>query len=937
MRYLLLFLLFTSGLLGAQTAASPEALLPFDPSVRTGVLPNGLKYFIKQNKRPEKRAELRLAVNAGSMMENEDQQGLAHFVEHMCFNGTKSFKKSALVDYLESVGTKFGPHLNAYTSFDETVYMLQLPTDSAVVFEKGFQILEEWAQHVTFEGEEIDKERGVVVSERRGRLGSGQRMFNQTFPVVMNGSRYAERLPIGQLNVLENAPYDKLRQFYRDWYRPNLMAVMAVGDFDIDRVEAVIKARFGGLTNPENPRERQAFAVEDHADMKVAIANDKEARFNSVSFAFKHPASQTKTMGDFRKSVMTTLVNIIINQRLDEIRQQPEAPFSMGFASFGNMVRAKGNFGMTMFVPEKNIEKGLDVVFTELERVRRFGFNASELERAKKVLLKNYETMYAEREKMESAGIVNGLVSHFLSDAALPGVVWMYENGGKLIPAIQLAEVNALAQSWIRPNGENSAVTIQAIDKEGVIVPGETIVRDLYAAASKKDLTPLTEQKVDKPLLAQKPAAGAIKKERSMPEIGVTELVFANGAKVLLKPTDFKNDEILFSASSKGGSARYPVADDQVAAFAPSIVGSSGLGEFNDVQLRQFMAGKRAGAFWYISETGEGGSGSCSPTDLETLLQMTYLNFTSARRDTNAFKTFVKQQRSFFENKKVSPESVYDDTLSWTMAQYHPRRKPLEATDFDKLNLDRGLQIYRERFNSTGDFVFAFVGNFKIDEIKPLLATYIGSLPKVKAEKPVDPGVRRPKGRVEKGVRQGVESKAQVDIILHGPAKYNRQNRIEMAALSSLLNIKLREAIREEKGGSYGVRVSAYLEKVPEPGYYVNIDFGCDPGRVEELTKAAMDVLEQIKANGADEKDIQKIRETRRREYETQWKENRFWLSNLLNTYGDKEDLAIFSNQENLYRFTAALTSADYQRLARQYFNSKNVAVFTLKPAPATP
>ncbi|MEK7254447.1 MAG: pitrilysin family protein, partial [Bacteroidota bacterium] len=499
MKKWLLLLCLLPNFLAAQPDLSQS--LPFDPNVRTGELSNGIKYFIRKNAKPEKRAELRLAINAGAMQEDDDQQGLAHFVEHMCFNGTKAFPKSALVDYLESIGTRFGAHLNAYTSFDETVYMLQAPTDNREQFEKGFQVLQEWATNVSFDEAEIDKERGVVASERRNGLGADKRMFDKVFPVVMQGSRYAERLPIGQLEVLEKAPYERLRQFYKDWYRPDLMAVIAVGDFDVDDVEKLIKSRFGSIP-PSGAggvavRKRETYEVPNHRQQLVAIATDPEASRIGMSLMYKHEFSQVKDQAGYRKALVTYLVNTMINNRLDEIRQQADAPFSSGFAFYGQQVRTKSRFVMQLSVTEKNVWRGMEAMFTETERLRRHGFQPGELERAKKEMMKNVESQFLEKDKTESIIHTFGLIDHFLEGSPFTSIDFDFEFYKKHLDGVTLDETNQRMKSWIT-EGANSVITYQGIEKSGIPVPTEAEIRKLAADVKAREITPYEDLVVTK-------------------------------------------------------------------------------------------------------------------------------------------------------------------------------------------------------------------------------------------------------------------------------------------------------------------------------------------------------------------------------------------------------------------------------------------------------
>jgi zinc protease len=925
-------LYMTSGL--AQDLTNSAINLPFDASVRTGKLSNGLTYFIKKNSKPEQRAELRLAIKVGSMMEEEDQQGLAHFCEHLCFNGTKNFPKSALVDYLESVGTKFGPHLNAYTSFDETVYMLQLPTDDETVFKKGFQILEEWAHNVTFEDEEINKERGVVVSERRNGLGADKRMSDKIFPVIFKNSRYANRLPIGQLEVLDTFPPQRVRDFYNKWYTPGNMAVIAVGDFDVDKVESIIKKQFALIPTVPDAAIPLTFEVPDHDETLVAIATDPEATMTSLGVLIKHPMVVNKTQGDYKNSLIRTLCNEMINQRLEEIRQQPNAPFVFGSAGFSNMVTTKSAFNMNMGLSESGTIPAMEVMFTEIERLKRHGFLETELERAKKNVLRRLENQYNEKDKTNSGSIVSGLVSHFLKGSPYSGIDYSWKFYQANLNNILLEETNQMIFTWLK-DARNTVITLRAPEKEGVVVPSDRDIAILYRSYKRRDdILKYEDKVVSIPLMDKIPAPGKIISEKILPVINATELVFQNGATVILKKTDFKNDEIMFSAHSWGGSSLVNSFDYDDVEYAGAVLSESGIGNLSKIDLNKYMSGKRANVFPYVGELSEGLSGNFSTQDLETGLQLVNLYFTNPRIDDMGFNNFLKQQRTYLENKYARPEAVFSDSLNFLLSNYHPRRKPDDISTLMDISAEKSLQLFKERFSNAGDFTFFMVGNMDIEKTKSLLSTYIGSLPGNPANKEnfVDQGIRYPQGVIAKSVEKGLEPKSNVYLIYTGTAESNLQNDAEMEAFVKLLQIKMREAIREDKGGTYGVGVNGYIRKYPAQEYNVSVSFGCDPARIDELKATALQVISNIQQQGAEEKDIVKIKEGFKRDFETSFKENRFWMNVLSDVYQEKGSFEPYASPDTLYKFYEKLSSDDFKRLANKFCTDQNFITFILKP-----
>jgi zinc protease len=921
----------TIGLTFAQKPLDLKVPLKLDPSVRTGKLSNGMTYFIRKNTKPEKRAELRLAVNAGSMEENDDQQGLAHFCEHMCFNGTKNFKKSELVDYLESIGTKFGPHLNAYTSFDETVYMLQLPTDKEDVLIKGFQILEDWAHNVSFENDEIDKERGVVTEEWRLGKGANERMRNKYFPILFKDSRYATRLPIGKPEILKNCKYETLKQFYNDWYRPDLMAIIAVGDFDVDKVEKLIKEKFSSIPAKQNPRKLESYSLPDHKEMLIAKATDKEAAYTMVQVMYKHPARKIITIEDYRTSLIENLYTGMLNERYEEIRQQANTPFSFAGCYYGDVVRTKEAYTTYAYLSsDKNIEAGLKIIAEENERASRFGFTATEFERQKKNVLKQNETSYLERDKTESSRLIGEYVYYFLSGSPATGMEFEYNITKKLLEGITLDEVNKEGKKFKTPNNENSVVVITAPEKEGVELPGDEKIKAIFSEVGKSNIKAYVDNVISKPLMAKEPVAGKITEEKQIKELDITELKLSNGVKVFLKATDFKNDEILFSAASFGGTSLCSDQDAISGGFGGYVIGQSGVGEFDKISLQKSLSGKNVSVFPYISTTTENMQGESSPDDLETLMQLIHLYFTQPRKDTTAFASLIQQQMGFMQNRAASPEAAFQDTIQVTMAQYHYRARPFTPEMLKEINLDKAYSIYKDRFSDAGDFMFCFVGSFDMNKMKPLLEKYIASLPATnRKETWKDNGFKKPKGIVQKTVKRGSEPKGSVNIRFYGAVEYNMKNRIATQMLCQLLSIKLREVLREEKGGTYGVQVYPIVEKYPKETYVININFGCGPEKLEELTKATMDVIDNVKKNGCSDKDLTKLKETSRVEREVNLKENRYWLQAIGIKYSAGED---FLELNEYPKIVEGLKSEDLKNAANQYLNTNEFATFKLFP-----
>lgn len=900
-----------------------------DTSIRTGVLPNGMKYYIRKNSKPEQRAEFRIAVNAGSTSENDDQQGLAHFVEHMAFNGTKNFKKNEIIDYLESIGTKFGAHLNAYTSFDETVYMIQLPTDKPEIVDKGLEILVEWAHNLLFDSLEVEKERGVVVEEWRLGQGADERMRRKYWPVIFNDSRYAVRLPIGKKEIIEQSKRSTLEAFYKDWYRPDLMAVIAVGDFDPIQMEQKIRKQFADVKPVANPRPVVSYPVGDNKETLVATATDKEAVYGMVQLFYKQPREIARTVGDYRKNISYSLFSGMLNARTAELQREANPPFMYAASGYGDLVRTKYAYYSVAACTEDGIERALETVVRENERVRRFGFTESELKRQKAELMSGMEKAYNERDKTESRNFAREYVSNFLTEEPIPGIQFEMEIYKKYLDGISLEEVNALAKRWIT-NGENCVAIITAPDKETTKMPSDARIKEIISSSSKLDLKPYEDEVSDAPLVSAELKGSKVKNSKSVEDYGITEWILENGVKVLLKPTDFKNDEILFTSFSWGGWSLYSPEDFWSASSADYIIDQSGVGSFNATSLEKKLTGKTVNLTPYISELQQGFNGSCAPKDLETMLQLTYEYFTEPRKDPEAFNSYIDKQKGVLKNRSSDPQAVFFDTVAYVMSGYNPRSQPRTVNTLGKIELDKVFRFYKERFSDASGFTFVFVGTFKPEELKPLVEKYLGSLPALnKNEKWADIGSSYPKGKVERIIKRGVEPKAVVMLRFNSPFEYTRNNRNEVTALSKLLNIRLREVLREDKSGVYGVSCSSRPSHFPKENLETIIYFGCSPDNVDMLIDAALTVVKEVKEQICEEKNLTKIKETALRERESGIKENQFWLSAISSSAQNSEDILELKSYND---WVKSLKAEDLKSFAGKYLSTENYAKFILLP-----
>ena len=905
--------------------------IPADPAIRIGKLENGLTYYIKQNKKPEQRMELRLAVNAGSVCETDGQQGLAHFMEHMCFNGTKNFPSNRIIDMLEEMGVKFGADLNAYTSFDQTIYMLKVPTDSIEWINRGFQVLEDWAHQVSLDDKEIDKERGVIVEEWRLGLGADDRMMQKYIPVILKGSRYADRLPIGKVEVIKSFPYDTLRAFYRSWYRPDLMAVVVVGDIDPALAEKKVKEYFGRIPKAVNAPARVEFQVPGNDDPLISIVTDKEASGSDATIFFKHPRSGSETYGDYRVTLMRNLYTGMLNSRLQEIAQKPESPFMYAYSGYGSFIgRSSDVYSISVVAKENQIGKSLEVALTENERARQFGFTPTELEREKKDILSSYEKMAKESDKTESESYADEFIRNFLEKESIPGIQKEFEIVKEFLPGITLEQINNLGKSW--STDDNMAALITAPEKEGISVPAEGEVLEIIKSVRSKKIEAYVDKVTDVPLLAKQPKGTKVIKKTVDSSFGYTYLTFGNGVKMVLKSTDFKNDEILLSAYSPGGNSLYPDNDIMAATLAASIIVQSGLGDYDYIGLQKKLSGNTAKLNPYISELREGVNGSCSPKDLETMLQLNYLYFTGTRKDESAFSAYISRVKNQIKPMLSVPQVIFQDTLSKIISMNSPRvfAVPTEA-QIDQVTLDRTVSIFRDRFADASDFTYVMVGNFNIDEVMPLLEKYIGGLPSIKRKenwKDVTPGF--PKGLVVVDVPKNSEPQSYVAMVWKGDMKWDDKDRRGFAMLMNVLAIKCRESMREDQGGVYGVNISGSSSKLPKPKYTIQATWGCNPDNIEKLSQTVLSEMTKIKNEGPTEVDLVKVKETLIRERESRLKENSFWLGSLQNLYlfGDK-----LLTLEEYKTVINSFTVADIKAIANKYLNTENYVQVALTPS----
>ncbi len=893
-----------------------------DPNVVIGKLDNGLTYYIRKNSYPKDRVEFRLAVNAGSNQENDNQQGLAHFTEHMAFNGIEGFPSNSVVDHLRSKGVVFGADLNAYTSFDETVYMIPMPLDDPGNIDLGLKILRGWAAGLLYDNKEIDEERGVIIEEYRLGLGADDRMRKEYWPVLMAGSRYADRMPIGKLDILQTFEYQVIKDFYHDWYRPDLQAVIVVGDIDVKVVEEKIKTMFGNIPAKQNPRKKETYGIAPNKEPLVAVCTDKEATGSQVELIRKHKHAPMKTIGDFRQQLCIDLYNAMFDARLEEMTQDPKCPFIGASAGYGDFIGNTDAYAAMAMAKENHIPDALRVLLQEDYRVLKYGFLQTEFDRAKEELLERYEKASKEADKTESARFAVQYINNFLRQDPIPGAKRENTYAKKLMEGITLEEVNALAKNWVTE--DNMVAIITAPDKEGVSVPSKDEILNILKDKSLANVQPYVDTYKDQEILEKenlKP--GKITSVEKIDAVGAEKWTLSNGITVYLKKTDYKNDEILFSASSKGGKSLYPAKDLASADFASDIIDRGGIAGLDYNSLMKKMKGKNVGISPDINLLTEGFSGSSSPKDLEFFFQ--YLNafFTNPRIDENAFQLVMDDTKE--QLKMITAQPMYQFLGKLLEAAYNndPYMKQVFTMDDDYLaqvNFNRAVQIYKERFANPADFNFYFVGNYDEKVMKEYVELYLGSM-KTEPNKKENYNLNVLKPRPDKASTQtvyaGTEEQGWMGMIISNPIDWNYRNSIIADMVGEALDIQFVRIVREKMGDVYSPMVQMGASKLPRPEMTLMILLGCDPVKTDKLADASLKILNDFKKKGPDSKTMELIKKqmlsTRAKNIQT----NRFWLSYISNKVNQGEELIAPSEYDNIVN---SITKKDMVDFMKKYF-----------------
>ncbi len=900
--------------------------LPMDKNLHYGVLPNGITYYVKHNSEPKDRAYLQLVVDAGSVFEDKDQRGLAHMCEHMAFNGTKNFPKHALIEYLESLGMQFGADLNAQTSFDETVYMIEIPLDSIGFLDKGLQVIYDWATNVSYETDEINSERGVIMEEWRLGRGAQDRLQRQTFPVLLYKSKYAKRLPIGDTAIIKHCPPDNLRRFYKDWYRPDLEAVIAVGDFNADLVTKKIKQMFSKIPARKTERKHVYPQIPDHKKTLVKVATDKEAQYTILSIDIKHQYKPILTYGDYKKNIIKNLVSGMLNMRLQEIIQKPDSPIAYAGVGYSHFLGHKAIFSF-FALPKAN--KALDAVklaAQELQRAKKYGFTKTELDREKKILLSSIKKQYTNRNKISSNKIAYIFHNNF-SVAKTPALSFeqKYELYKYFLPQINLNDVNNEIKQLVTDS--NTVITLTG--PKNVKMPTEKQILDTYEAVKKEKLAAHKEKVLNKTLLAKEPIAGKVIKTTTDNITGTTTWILTNGIKVVLKPTNFKDNQILLKAFSKGGYTLYPLKDNIDARNCADIVANSGVGNLNNIELTKFLSDKNVSVYPYVDAYSEGFSANSTKDDFKTMLQLVYAYFTEPRFDNDAFKTFIAQQKAVLENKSNNPQAIWQDSLMYTVYAHNKLFKPIELSDLNKINLNRVEQIYKQRFADPASFTFIFVGNLDLNKIKPVIEKYLGGLPAVdNHEKPNKIDFDLPHKTTNVYAIKGTAPKSLVYTIFPGETKRNLKNEIYLKAISYVMTDSLLDQIREKKQWTYSIMTNSNFRGMDDNHYLIGTFYSCAPDKVNIVNKYIYRIAHNFAKIKIPNAEMKKTIEKLKRDHQVKMRDNKYWLSQLteMNYNNSKPDFITKYDQ-----IVSSLNKKTIMKSAKKFIPDYYISVI-LKP-----
>lgn len=910
--------------------------IPKDTAIRFGVLENGLTYYIRHNEELPQRADFYIVQNVGAILEEDNQNGLAHFLEHMAFNGTKNFPDKEIINYLETIGVQFGNNVNAYTSLDETVYNLKsVPTIRESIVDTALLILHDWSGFISLKGEEIDKERGVIREEWRSRQNANRRLWKRSLPILYHNSQYAKRDIIGDTAIIANFAHDTLRAYYHKWYRPDLQAIVIVGDVDVDHVEKSIQTMWQDIPKRINPAPRKVYELERPTEPIVAVLTDEEAKTSSIRIDYrmdKPTKQQRESLLGYLSSLTQNLIEMMISDRLDEISQKPDAPFAAASVGYSEIVRSKDAF-ITMAVPlEGKEEETFIALLEEVERMVRYGFTQAELERAKESMLSHMEKTYNERNKTPNGSYVSEYIRNFLDHEPIPGIEWELKTVKNAFSDLLTLEV--INQYAARAKGEGEiAVQMTGPKKESVKFPSEERVRELLRNAEQMNIASYTENDLNAPLISQEPKAGKVKKSTPSKALnGVTEWTLSNGMRVIIQPTQLKEDEILLYGYSEGGlSLIENLKEMPSASLCVPVAQNNGMGNYNAMDLSKKLAGKVAKLTPSVGSYEESFSGSSSVKDFETLMQLVYLLFTGTRSDDDSYLALINQYHTVLANADKDPNRAFSDSVQVTANAHHPRAVPFGKKQLPFVNQKKALEIFDRRFEDPKDFTVYLVGNVDLEKMKEPILRYLGGIPvqkKMKKEQWIDRQIRRPQGVVNNTFSRAMEIKKTSSFVLYGgEMDYTLANRLKMQLIGDILDIRYFESMRENEGGTYGVSVRGSMSDKPVKYASLQMRYDTDPEMFEKLQSLVFAEIDSFIAQGPREVDFNKAKENLRNKFQESVKKNNWKMSAMVAYYNLGEDV-----EKDYLPTLESITKEDLRQTLEWLKKQNNVIEVVMKP-----
>lgn len=920
---LILFVCYFSNL-----GFTQDKMLALDTAVKTGKLANGFTYIIRRNTEPKNRVMFYLVNKVGSVLESDNQQGLAHFLEHMNFNGTTHYHKNELISYLEKFGVRFGADLNAYTNFDETVYELPLSTDNPELLDNGLMIMRDWAHGALLNHADIDAERGIILEEERTRAGVASRFQDQSFPSILNNAIYSRRVPIGKDSILTTFKPETIKKFYNDWYRPDLQALIVVGDINPKKIEKSIKELFSTLKNPSNERQRKNFSIPLTGKNQFLILTDKEAQTIKIQILHKFRSPELKTEADYRNNVVKNLFNSMLGARINELSQKSDLPFVQASAGSGNYLADLDVFTINVSPKPANIEAGFKMIYTEIERIKKYGFTENELDRAKVAYSSGITSMLNERNKTNSSSYIEEYVNYFLKGEASPGIQAEYEMTMADLKSITLKDITSLLLSYTKPIDREILITAPEQNKNSL--PDEQKIAEWMQQVTAGPLSPYIESKLDTTLMPVISAPGKVVSKSEDDKIGITEFAFSNGVKIILKPTSFKNDQIIFNAFKPGGTSLSSDKDYLSASVAASIVSQGGLGQFNNIALQKILDGKKVGVSPFINDLYEGLQGTMGTADAETAFQLIHLYFTSPRKDTIEFNNMISRIKASLANRKNNPEAVYADTVNAVLSGYNYRSITPTESEISLIDFNKSFEFYKKLFSNAAGFTFVFTGNIDETKFLTLCKTYIGSLPSSNDKITFrDLDIQTPDGLISKTVYSGSQSKATVQLVYHGTYDFSMDNNIKLDALAQIVELRLLDRLRESEGGVYTPRVSTSFGKLPRSRYSISVYFDCDPKNVEKLIAATYEEINNLKRDGISADDLTKYKAAAIKSFEVQLGSNEYWLGYLAGQIRNDESFEqLLTYKDMVYK----LDSKSLQEAAQVFLKGSDLVRLVLMP-----